>query len=57
MANGPINKYFMQHHERVGVKAARDGFPAKGGTAPVTQFGFSDKTEGSRRATPARPTR
>jgi hypothetical protein len=29
----------------LGVKAGADGFAAKGGTAPVTKFGYSDKTE------------
>jgi hypothetical protein len=29
----------------MGVKAGADGFPAKGGSAEVTRFGYSDKTE------------
>jgi len=29
----------------MGMKAGADGFPAKNGTAPVTKFGYSDKTE------------
>jgi len=29
----------------MGVKADANGYPAKGGTAPVTKFGYSDKTE------------
>ena len=29
----------------MGVKADADGFPAMGGSAEVTKFGYSDKTE------------
>ena len=29
----------------MGVKAGADGYPAKGGTAAVMKFGYSDKTE------------
>ena len=29
----------------LGVKAGDDGFPAMGGSAEVTKFGYSDKTE------------
>jgi len=28
----------------LGVKADASGFPTKGGTAPVTKFGYSDRT-------------
>jgi hypothetical protein len=45
MANGPINKYFLNIMNAMGVMGGADGYPAKGGTAPVTKFGFSDKTE------------
>jgi hypothetical protein len=44
MANAPINKYFCNLMNALGVKAGADGYPAKGGTAPVTKFGYSDKT-------------
>ena len=29
----------------IGVKAGADGFPVKGGTAPVTKFGKYDDTK------------
>jgi hypothetical protein len=45
MASAPINKYYYAIMNGMGVKAGADGFPAKGGTAPVTKFGYSDKTE------------
>jgi hypothetical protein len=45
LANAPINKYFCNLMNAMGVKAGADGFPAKGGTAPVTKYGYSDKTE------------
>jgi len=45
VANAPINKYFCNLMNAMGVKAGADGFPAKGGTAEVTKFGYSDKTE------------
>ena len=45
VANAPINKYFCNIMNALGVKAGPDGFPAKGGTAEVTKFGYSDKTE------------
>jgi hypothetical protein len=45
IANGPINKYYYTIMNAMGVKADANGFPAKGGTAPVTKFGYSDKTE------------
>jgi hypothetical protein len=44
-ANAPINKYYVNIMNALGVKAAADGFPAKGGTAEVTKFGRYDKTE------------
>jgi hypothetical protein len=45
VANAPINKYFCNIMNAMGVKAGEDGFPAKGGAAEVTKFGYSDKTE------------
>jgi hypothetical protein len=45
VANAPINKYFCNLMNALGVKAGADGFPAKGGTAEVTKFGMYDKTE------------
>lgn len=44
VANAPINKYFYNLMNAMGVKADSTGFPAKGGTAPVTKFGYSDLT-------------
>jgi hypothetical protein len=43
--NAPINKYFVNIMNAMGVKAGADGFPADGGTAEVTKFGKYDKTE------------
>jgi hypothetical protein len=45
LANAPINKYFCNLMNALGVKAGADGYPAAGGMAPVTKFGYSDKTE------------
>lgn len=45
VANAPINKYFCNLMNALGVKAGPDGFPMKGGSAPVSKFGYSDKTE------------
>jgi hypothetical protein len=45
VANAPINKYFCNLMNALGVKAGPDGFPLKGGTAEVTKFGMYDKTE------------
>jgi hypothetical protein len=45
LANAPINKYFCSLMNAMGVKAGEDGYPMKGGAAPVTKFGYSDKTE------------
>jgi hypothetical protein len=44
VGNGPINKYFCNLMNAVGAKADATGFPAKGGTAEVTRFGYSDLT-------------
>jgi hypothetical protein len=45
VANAPINKYFCNLMNALGVKAGADGVPAKGGSAEVTSFGYSDRTE------------
>jgi len=45
IGNAPINKYFCNLMNAMGVKAGPDGYPAKGGSAEVTKFGYSDKTE------------
>jgi hypothetical protein len=44
VANGPINKYFYNLMNAMGVKGDAQGFPAKGGVAEVSQFGYSDLT-------------
>jgi hypothetical protein len=44
VANAPINKYFYNLMNALGVKGDADGFPAKGGNAEVSQFGYSDLT-------------
>lgn len=44
-ANAPINKYFYNIMNAMGVKGdATSGQPTKGGTAPVSAFGYSDNT-------------
>jgi hypothetical protein len=44
-ANAPINKYFYNIMNAMGVKGdATSGQPTKGGTAPVSAFGYSDQT-------------
>jgi hypothetical protein len=45
LANAPINKYYCNLMNALGVMAGVDGYPLKGGTAPVTKFGYSDKTQ------------
>ncbi|MGK4002259.1 DUF1552 domain-containing protein [Sorangium sp. So ce1036] len=45
LANAPINKYYCNLMNALGVKAGADGFPAPGGPAPVTHFGMYDRTE------------
>jgi len=45
LANAPINKYFCNLMNAMGVKADASGFPAKSGTADVTRYGYADKTE------------
>jgi hypothetical protein len=41
----PINKYFCNLMNAIGVKAGADGFAAKGGTEEVTHFGKYDDTK------------
>jgi hypothetical protein len=45
VGNAPINKYYCNLMNAIGVKAGADGFPAEGGTAEVTHFGRYDRTE------------
>jgi hypothetical protein len=45
VANAPINKYFVNLMNALGVKAGADGFPAPAGTAEVTHYGMYDRTE------------
>ena len=45
VAIAPINKYFCNLMNAIGVKAGADGYPAPGGTAPVTKFGKYDDTK------------
>ncbi|WP_437735793.1 DUF1552 domain-containing protein [Sorangium sp. So ce1335] len=45
LANAPINKYFCNLMNALGVTAGSDGFPAPGGSGPVTHFGKYDRTE------------
>ncbi len=42
VASQPINKYFCNLMNAIGVKADSTGFPVKGGTQPVTHFGKYD---------------
>jgi len=44
VANAPINKYFYNLMNAIGVKGDSQGFPLKGGTAEVSAFGYSDLT-------------
>jgi len=44
VANGPINKYFYNLMNALGVKADASGYPTKGGSAEVSKFGYSDLT-------------
>ncbi|HTQ06621.1 MAG TPA: DUF1552 domain-containing protein [Polyangiaceae bacterium] len=43
--NAPINKYFCNLMNALGVRAGDDGFPAVGGNADVSRFGMYDRTE------------
>ena len=45
VANAPINKYYCNLMNALGVKAGRDGFPARFGSEEVTRFGRYDRTE------------
>ncbi|XXX81255.1 DUF1552 domain-containing protein [Sorangium sp. So ce134] len=45
LANAPINKYYCNLMNALGVRAGADGFPARGGSEPVTHFGMYDRTE------------
>lgn len=45
LANAPINKYFCNLMNALGVRAGADGFAAKNGTTEVSRFGRYDKTE------------
>ena len=44
IASMPVNKYYCNLLNAIGVKANADGFPTKGGSAPVTKFGKYDDT-------------
>ena len=44
IANAPINKYYYNLMNAMGVKGDANGYPAKGGVGAVTRFGYSDKT-------------
>jgi Protein of unknown function (DUF1552) len=44
VAIGPINKYFYNLMNALGVKGDANGFPSKSGIAEVSQFGYSDLT-------------
>jgi len=43
-ANAPINKYYCNLMNAIGVKAGSDGFPAVGGSGEVTHYGMYDDT-------------
>jgi hypothetical protein len=44
VANAPLNKYFYNLMNALGVKGDDNGFPSKAGTGLVTSFGYSDLT-------------
>jgi hypothetical protein len=44
-ANAPINKYFVDLMNAIGVRGNSDGFPEVGGTGEVSKFGMYDRTE------------
>ena len=44
LANAPINKYFYNLMNAMGVKADASGFPKVGGTEEVSRFGYADRT-------------
>jgi hypothetical protein len=43
-ANAPINKYYCNLMNAIGVKADASGFPTEGGTQEVTHYGMYDDT-------------
>jgi hypothetical protein len=44
--NAPVNKYFCNLMNAMGIKADEHGYPAKDGpNSEVTRYGYSDKTE------------
>ena len=45
IANAPINKYFVNIMNAMGVKGGADGQPDPNGTGEVTAFGMYDRTE------------
>jgi Protein of unknown function (DUF1552) len=45
IATAPINKYYVNLMNALGVKAGPDGFPLQGGTAEVTHYGMYDRSE------------
>jgi hypothetical protein len=53
VATQPINKYYCNLMNAIGVKAGPDGHPLKGGTAPVTRYGKYDDTTLFRTDAPA----
>jgi hypothetical protein len=44
VANAPINKYFYNLMNAMGVKGDANGYPKAGGSAEVSKFGYSDLT-------------
>ena len=44
VATQPINKYYCNLMNAIGVKAGMDGFPAIGGTEEVSRYGKYDDT-------------
>jgi hypothetical protein len=44
-ATRPVNKYFCNLMNAIGVKAGTDGYPMKGGSAPVSKFGKYDDSK------------
>jgi hypothetical protein len=44
IANAPINKYFYNLMNALGMKGDGNGYPSVTGTGPVTRFGYSDLT-------------
>jgi hypothetical protein len=53
VASKPVNKYYCNLMNAIGVRAGADGFPVKGGTAPVTKYGKYDDTKMFRPGTAA----